>query len=309
MTNYFGMARLIKIFYQYISDRSEYLKAFMKEVKEYGKDIMFEYRKHNGSEWLNCHNDGSQFELYATGGKNKILTMEEKKYDEKQEKYIKVKRILSYYDSKFSPYPENKDKSLDCYSISKKKGNLKSDVVGLNEKDCDVIFLDTETTGLNADTDEILQISIVNNNGDIILDSYICPEHKTEWKAAESINHISPQMLKYAPLMSDIAPLISEIMSRAKVVIAYNVSFDWNFIAKVLEKCGFDFANKTPELKCCMKKFAEVYGEWNDEMQDYRWQKLSRAASYYNIPWRGQAHGSLADTLMCRDVWNKMNDD
>lgn len=58
-----------------------------------------------------------------------------------------------------------------------------------------------------------------------------------------------------------------------------------------------------------MKKFAEIYGEWNAERQDYRWQKLSKAASYYNIPWRGQAHGSLADTLMCRDVWNKIYDD
>lgn len=101
----------------------------MKEVKEYGKDIMFEYRKHKGSEWLNCHNDGSQFELYATGGKHKILTMEEKKYDEKQEKYVKVKRILSYYNDTFIPYPDNKDKSMDCYNIGKvEKGEKTNEI-------------------------------------------------------------------------------------------------------------------------------------------------------------------------------------
>lgn len=96
-----------------------------------------------------------------------------------------------------------------------------------DEKSCDVIFLDTETTGLDPEADEILQISVMNNSGEILLNSYIRPEHKTEWTAAEAINHISPQMVKNAPLMSDIAPLISKIMSGAKVAVAYNIDFDW----------------------------------------------------------------------------------
>ncbi len=88
-----------------------------------------------------------------------------------------------------------------------------------------------------------------------------------------------------------------------------HTTLTWHFISKALEENGFDFENDTPELRCCMKKFSELYGEWDSERLRYRWQKLSTAASYYNIPWRGQAHGSLADTFMCRDVWNKMNDD
>ena len=198
------------------------------------------------------------------------------------------------------------------------KGIISCDLIVLNsavnklkmieQKMNDVVFLDTETTGLNADVDEILQISIVNNNGDILLDSYIRPERNAEWKAAEEINHISYDMVKDAPLASDIAPRIFEIIANAKVVIAYNISFDWEFIIKTLENNGYVLDGKVPELKCCMKKFAEIYGEWNEEKQCYRWQKLSKAAEYYNIEWQGAAHGSLADTLMCRDLWNKMNE-
>lgn len=80
--------------------------------------------------------------------------------------------------------------------------------------------------------------------------------------------------------MSDIAPLISKIMSGAKVAVAYNIDFDWHFISKALEESGFDFENDTPELRCCMKKFSEIYGEWDSERLRYRWQKLSTAASY-----------------------------
>lgn len=41
MTNYFGKARLIKLFYHYISDRTEFLKSFKAYVNEFGKEIMF----------------------------------------------------------------------------------------------------------------------------------------------------------------------------------------------------------------------------------------------------------------------------
>lgn len=57
-----------------------------------------------------------------------------------------------------------------------------------------------------------------------------------------------------------------------------------------------------------MERFAEFYGEWNEEKQAYRWKNLSFAASFFKIKWTGKAHGSLPDTIMCRNVWNKIND-
>ena len=38
------------------------------------------------------------------------------------------------------------------------------------------IVLDTETTGLNAAEDEILQVSIIDNEGVVLFDSYISNE-------------------------------------------------------------------------------------------------------------------------------------
>ena len=38
------------------------------------------------------------------------------------------------------------------------------------------IVLDTETTGLNAAEDELLQVSIIDNDGVVLFDSYISNE-------------------------------------------------------------------------------------------------------------------------------------
>lgn len=53
------------------------------------------------------------------------------------------------------------------------------------------VIFDVETTGLDPENDEILQFSAINENGEVLMNTYIKPTHHTEWKDAESVNHIS----------------------------------------------------------------------------------------------------------------------
>lgn len=123
MTNYMGKNRLITLFYHYISDRTEYMKAFKAAVCEYGKEIMFDYRKYHGNEWLECWNDGHKFKIYVFGQASKTIVMEEKQYNEALDNYVQSNRIISYYDDTFLPKSDNKDKSLDCYTLTKRQQN------------------------------------------------------------------------------------------------------------------------------------------------------------------------------------------
>ena len=66
------------------------------------------------------------------------------------------------------------------------------------------IVLDTETTGLNAAEDEILQVSIIDNEGAVLFDSYIKPTQHTEWAEAERIHHITPEMVADAPTIAEV---------------------------------------------------------------------------------------------------------
>ncbi len=119
MTNYFGKSRLIKIFYAYISDRPELVKSFRADVKEFGKEMIFQYCRYRGSEWLDCCSDGHRFHFFTFGTDYKTVCLDEEKYNEASDEYAKSCRIVSYYSKNFYPYPENKNKRLDCYEITK----------------------------------------------------------------------------------------------------------------------------------------------------------------------------------------------
>lgn len=167
----------------------------------------------------------------------------------------------------------------------------------------ETFFFDTETTGLTSE-DEILSISIIDGNGKVLLDTLVKPEHHSEWVEAEYINHISPNMVNDKPTVKELRPILQAIFNKCKLLIAYNMAFDIQFLMSAL---GIDdVKNLAFDTQCCMLKFAEVYGEFVEYFGDYKWQSLSTAMSYYNLEWQGTVHSSLADTYACRDVWYAM---
>ncbi len=163
------------------------------------------------------------------------------------------------------------------------------------------IVFDTETTGLNARYchDEILQLSIIDGEGNILLNSYVKPSLHKHWQEATQIHGITPGMVKEAPLAQDLIPVVKGIFASADILIAYNIDFDLGFLAQ-WEICP----TKSQKLIDVMKDFAEVYGEYNEYYDSYTWQKLTTAADYYGYKFK--AHDSLEDVKATLYVYNKM---
>ena len=160
------------------------------------------------------------------------------------------------------------------------------------------IYLDLETTGLNYD-DEILQIAIIDDDANVLLNSYVKPIYHKEWKEAEYIHGITPEDVSDAPSIIDLMPKIKAIIKDKKLVI-YNADYDTSYLRN-----AHDLAT---EVVCCMLLFAEEYGDWNDYFRNYKWQKLSKASRYvkHNLE---QAHDALSDVLATRAVYHYLTYD
>ena len=73
------------------------------------------------------------------------------------------------------------------------------------------LYVDTETTGLDVN-DELLCVSVLDNDGKLIYHSLVRPLHKTCWEAAQKINGISPDMNSWTfPLIRIRSPLSSTV--------------------------------------------------------------------------------------------------
>ena len=157
----------------------------------------------------------------------------------------------------------------------------------------DFIVLDTETTGLSAEKDEILQLSIIDAQGNVLFDSLIKPLKRKRWTDATRINGISPQMVKDSPTIEDMEADIQHILDKASSIAGYNTEFDLGF----LEAAGFNVSKPYYDL---MKDFAPIYGEWSDYYGDWKYPKLVECAKYFGYTYN--AHSALEDakaTLYC----------
>lgn len=160
-----------------------------------------------------------------------------------------------------------------------------------------VIVFDVETTGMYPPDDEILQISIIDGEGNTLINELVHPCWTKSWNT-QHINGISPEMVADAPLAYQLIPKVKGIFESASTLISYNGRFDLDF----LRYWGIDTAGKK-EIDV-MLEFAPVYGEWNEEHNDYKWQSLVTCAKYYGYEFK--AHDSLEDVRATLFCWRKM---
>ena len=163
-----------------------------------------------------------------------------------------------------------------------------------------IYSVDTETTGLHPDTDEILQLSIVDENGGVIFNEYFCPSFHLAWDEAEKINHITPEMVVGKPTIKERLAEINSIFARCNTIIGYKTGFDLSF----LKAAGVEITNsvKVIDVQQMYMGIVASSGEWDWEHNCPKWRSLKECAESCRYEWQGEAHDSLADaraTMEC----------
>ncbi len=152
---------------------------------------------------------------------------------------------------------------------------------------------DTETTGLNAEKDRLLEIGAVKFTKDGVVAIYnqlinpCCPLSP----AAMAVNNITLDMVKDCPTEDQVLPGFIDFISDS-ILVAHNSSFDVKFVNAALGRHGHQPLNNQIEdtVKTSRASFPEL--------ERYNLQFL---AQHFGIN-PGKAHRATDDARVCMEV-------
>lgn len=161
------------------------------------------------------------------------------------------------------------------------------------------VFLDIETTGLDPEKDDIIEIAaLAADNAEII----------SSWSALIKINTalppqiseltgISSEMLESGAKLADTLQRLGEII-KGRGVVCFNKKFDITFLENAFNKNGLEFpiSNVTDVLTLARKRIMDI--------ENY---KLGTIAEYFKIPCE-TSHRALADCETLYQVFLKLNE-
>lgn len=166
--------------------------------------------------------------------------------------------------------------------------------MGLINKDV-FICLDCETTGLEQESDKIIEIAVVRFNFDGTIDSFetlIDPQVNIP-EASTAIHHITDVMVKGKPKIQEVLPKIFEFIGRS-IIVGHGITNDIAFI------CAAAKHNNIP-CKLASHPFidtlrlARLYGESPIN-------SLERLRQHFNIAEEG-AHRAMNDVIVNIEVF------
>ncbi len=164
------------------------------------------------------------------------------------------------------------------------------------------LYLDTETTG-NSPDDEIIQIGILDDEGQVAFESLVKPSVKIK-PEAQRVHGMDESTLANAPRWYNVWPKIEIILSGRAVGI-YNADFDQRMIQQTNQKVRIRWNPESASFFCIMKLYAQFHGEWNPKTGWYRFQSLEMAGRQCGIA-LPHLHQACGDALLARAILHHM---
>lgn len=143
------------------------------------------------------------------------------------------------------------------------------------------VILDTETTGLSG-CDRIIEISIIDLDGNILLDTLVYTDVQID-EEAYMVNGITKEMLSNKPTIKELSSKLNEIF-KDKTVLIYNSDFD----TRMLYQSGY---KNNINTECLMHLYMDLCGS-------DRFISLSNAMMYEGVH-TYQNHRALGDCNCC----------
>jgi DNA polymerase-3 subunit epsilon len=157
------------------------------------------------------------------------------------------------------------------------------------------VYMDTETTGLGP-TDEIIEISLVDDSGAILLETLVKPTRPIPADAT-AIHGITNQEVQNERAWPLVWPEVRSLLF-GRVVVIYNQEFDLRMLQQSHARYGLTMKERINSFDL-LKLYAQYRGEWDPRRRSYRYHSLDAARRQCGLA-LPNAHRSTADSLLTR---------
>jgi len=164
------------------------------------------------------------------------------------------------------------------------------------------VYLDTETTGIDPNA-EIIEISIVDHEGEILFETLVKPRGRID-PGAQRLHGITEGMLTDAPGWDVVWPQVEAALT-GRCIGVFNLDFDLRMMQQSHQRCWMPWRPPQADFFCIMKLYATYYGQWNPKYGNHRWQSLDSAREQCGIA-LPNSHRARDDALLARAVLHHM---
>lgn len=162
--------------------------------------------------------------------------------------------------------------------------------------------LDTETTGLDLETAEIIEIAALSTGSEKVEKLLINPGCEIP-KEVEEITGITTELVKDAPTLIDALPEVLEMigLDGDPIIVAHNVNYDRTVLRNNLLRLGFKpedipFTEQNRWL-CTLRLSRKIFAD-TPRIRTYKLADLVKTLEL-EIPEPVTAHRADSDVLMC----------
>ncbi|WP_300318850.1 3'-5' exonuclease family protein [Accumulibacter sp.] len=158
-----------------------------------------------------------------------------------------------------------------------------------------LIFVDLETSGANFANDRIIEIGLLEVDGDLAREwsTLVNPETAVS-PFITGLTGIDDAMLRDAPTFRQLAQALLERL-RGRLLVAHNARFDYGFLRCEFQRLGIDF--RTPTL-CTVKLSRKLFPQHHRH-------NLDTLVSRHGLVVAGTRHRALADARLLWDLWQR----
>ena len=161
--------------------------------------------------------------------------------------------------------------------------------------------IDLETTGLDPDNDEILQVAVIDGAGTVLLNRLVKPSRHEIWPTAQRVTGLSPQDVADGLPLACCKALIEDALKDTKLLVGFNLSYDLGFLRAA------DIDVPACRYFDVMREYAPV-ARVRGKYGKFLWRPLHECARHYGVELA--PHDALSDIQATMQCFTRMlNDD